>query len=78
MSILHKLQQLYVTSATEPISNKQLFSVKPQDYSLVQDNHPIYQSQSLDAPSVDMSTKSSDLKRFNLSTDAYSGIHNYE
>lgn len=78
MSIFHRLRQFYVKNVTGPTLNSPSFFVKRQDYSQVQDNPPIYQSQSLDAPSVDTSTKSLDQKRFNPSTDSYSGIHNYD
>lgn len=78
MSTLIKQLRFYVMSAMGRTSTRHLLSERLRDYSQDNLNRPTSQSPSSNAQNVGTSTESSSQRKFNPSTDSYSGIHDYE
>ena len=78
MSTYLKRLQLYVKNATGLILNKQWLSEESQRSLPGKENQDISQFRSSNAPTADTSTKTSFRKKYNPSTDSYSGLHEYE
>ena len=78
MSTLIKRLQFYVKNAMGRSSTKPSLSEKHQGYSLDNLNRPIFPSQYLNASNADTSMENLSQRKYNPSTDSYSGIHEYE
>lgn len=79
MSTLHRRQGLHVTSAETATSSSNSFLEKHQDFSQVQDNQPISQSQFLHVQNADRLTESSYQRKLRISMgNNYSGLHIYD
>ena len=78
MSTSIKRQGLHAMNVEESILTNHLSSEKLQDSSQVQEHQLTFQSQSLRVPNVGTLTENLSQRRFNLLTDSYPGLHNYD
>ena len=78
MSTSIKHNQLHAMSAEESTSTKLSLSERLQDSLQVSLNQATSQSLSLNAQGAGTLTENSYQRKYNLLTDSYSGIHDYE
>ena len=78
MSTSIKRQGLHAMNVEGSTLTNHLSSEKLQDSLQVQEHQLTFQSQSLRVPNVGTLTENLSQKRFNLLTDSYPGLHNYD
>ena len=78
MSTYLKLPQFFATNVKEHISSKHSYLGEYPPSLPEQVSQDLSLSQFSNAQDVEMSTENSSQKSFNLLTDTYSGIHEYE